>query len=1107
MATMRPRPTEADPSGLPERLVVDQLPVVVWATDADLRFTMSFGGGLTAFGLEPGEVVGRSLSEYFGTDVDSFPPIAAHHQALTGVERHFESTWQGRTFEFHLRPQRAGDGRITGVVGFAVDVTDTRATEELLRESEERYRTLVERLPGAIYVAQPGTGPFIFMSPQIERMTGFPAQAWLDDPHLWDRQLHPDDRERVIANEERTSSRGEGLTAEYRFVCADGTVIWIEDEAQSILSEGGEVLFWGVMYDVTERRRARAALQAAEERFRALVEQIPAITYRVLTYPEDPDRLRYEYVSPQLTGVLGYEPSEWIERPELWAEAIAPQDRERVLDEYRRTDETREPFDLEYRAVTKDGRTVWLHDSAALISGRQENELCWQGVLLDVTAAKEAERRIQEQADALATHARRQGALADLGLRALDLDLPDLFDRTVRTLSETLDAGFCKVLELLPSDDALRLVSGVGWHEGLVGEALVPAGAGSQAGYTLRLGEPVIVEDLGEERRFTGPALLLDHGVVSGMSCTIELAGGPFGVLGVHDTRRRTFTAEDADFLRSVANVLGSAIERRRTEAALRTAEARFRMLVEAGPGVVYVHDHRFPPAVAYMSPQVTDLLGYPPEVWERDPSFWVGRIHADDRKRVLRDTASAIRGHRPLVQEYRVLASDGRDVWVQDRATTVRGEDGEPLFRQGLMIDVSKRRRAEEDRRRALESQLALANRLEAIHELDRTLLSAASAEEMVAAALDRLRFLIPCDRAAVRFYEPERRALVLVRAWEREGVELRLPPDVTLADDESLGFMERGVSVFRDLQDIADPPAALRPLVAAGARSVVGIPLTSAGEYLGYVTILSVSPGRFDERHSEVGREIATALAIGIREARLRDALRDRADQLARLAEERRQLLRRIVRAQEEERGRVALEIHDGIGQILTSISLFASDLEQEVREGLRPRASRLSALVRQAIADSRQLVWSLRPPELERLGLVPALRRLVEDASAGGGAHVDLHEEIGELRLAPDTEAVVYRVVQEALNNAQKHAEASSVSVVLRRHAGSLAVVVEDDGRGFDPDAVTPGHGVGLIGMRERADLVDGALVVESTEGGGTRVRLEVPVDAPEGPDDGA
>jgi signal transduction histidine kinase len=205
---------------------------------------------------------------------------------------------------------------------------------------------------------------------------------------------------------------------------------------------------------------------------------------------------------------------------------------------------------------------------------------------------------------------------------------------------------------------------------------------------------------------------------------------------------------------------------------------------------------------------------------------------------------------------------------------------------------------------------------------------------------------------------------------------------------------------------------------------------------------------------------------------------------------------MLHRIVRAQEEERERVALELHDGLGQVLTSISLFASDLEDQVPPAAKPRAVRVTELVRRAIGDSRKLVWSLRPPELERLGLVPAIRRLAEEVSIAE-LPVDLHEEIGDLRLPPESEAVVYRVVQEAVHNAQKHSRACVISILMRRKDGMLTALVEDNGRGFEPESVPAGRGLGLVGMRERAELVDGALVVESRVGAGTRIRLEVPI----------
>ncbi|GBC87672.1 Signal transduction histidine-protein kinase/phosphatase DegS [bacterium HR12] len=207
--------------------------------------------------------------------------------------------------------------------------------------------------------------------------------------------------------------------------------------------------------------------------------------------------------------------------------------------------------------------------------------------------------------------------------------------------------------------------------------------------------------------------------------------------------------------------------------------------------------------------------------------------------------------------------------------------------------------------------------------------------------------------------------------------------------------------------------------------------------------------------------------------------------------------------MRAQEEERQRVALEIHDGIGQVLTSVALFAADLDQVVPEEHRDRVVRVKELIQRAIAESRALVWSLRPPDLERLGLVPAVEHLAENLRGRGDTRIDVLDETGGRQVPQDVETVVFRIVQEALNNAVKHAKASTISVIVGQRDGRLSVVVEDDGRGFDVAEVerreTPelSEGFGLRGMRERAELVGGTLTLESQPGRGTTVRLEVPI----------
>ena len=167
----------------------------------------------------------------------------------------------------------------------------------------------------------------------------------------------------------------------------------------------------------------------------------------------------------------------------------------------------------------------------------------------------------------LETRTRQQAVVAELGLRALANDgLQSLMDDEVASVARTLGVEYVKIVELLPGGEELLMRAGMGWEEGLVGSARESAGLGSQAGYTLLVNEPVIVEDLSTETRFNPPPLVQERGGVSGMTVVIPGREEPFGVLGAHSRSRRTFSEDDVNFLQAVANVLATAIERHETE-------------------------------------------------------------------------------------------------------------------------------------------------------------------------------------------------------------------------------------------------------------------------------------------------------------------------------------------------------------------------------------------------------------------------------------------------------------------------------------------------------------------------------------------------------------
>jgi signal transduction histidine kinase len=243
------------------------------------------------------------------------------------------------------------------------------------------------------------------------------------------------------------------------------------------------------------------------------------------------------------------------------------------------------------------------------------------------------------------------------------------------------------------------------------------------------------------------------------------------------------------------------------------------------------------------------------------------------------------------------------------------------------------------------------------------------------------------------------------------------------------------------------------------------------------------------------------ATRTILVLELAQALSAERDRADAVERLVASeirdaaRRETLRRVVEAQERERRRLAIELHDETGQSLAAVLMGLRRLEESSDPAaVKATVEELRATVVNAVQELRALAVELRPKALDDFGLAAALERLVDTYSRRTGLTVDSHLGGLESRLPEPVESALYRIAQEALTNIAKHAGASTVSVVTRRDGARLTMIVEDNGTGFE--ASTPGEGLGLVSMRERAELLGGSLQVESSAGHGTTLVVEVP-----------
>jgi len=206
-------------------------------------------------------------------------------------------------------------------------------------------------------------------------------------------------------------------------------------------------------------------------------------------------------------------------------------------------------------------------------------------------------------------------------------------------------------------------------------------------------------------------------------------------------------------------------------------------------------------------------------------------------------------------------------------------------------------------------------------------------------------------------------------------------------------------------------------------------------------------------------------------------------------------RQLAGHVVRTRENERAHVARELHDEMGGLLTAMKLEIARLRRVPdlpATGLE-RIDGIEDRLNEGIAVKRRIVENLRPSALDQLGLLPALEGLCDDAAAGLG--VPVHARLQSVALTADAELTVYRLVQESLTNVRKYAQAREVWVSVIPEGGRVQVAVQDDGQGFDPDAVPPGHH-GLLGMRVRVESHGGELRIDSSPGRGTRVQAVLP-----------
>ena len=433
----------------------------------------------------------------------------------------------------------------------------------------------------------------------------------------------------------------------------------------------------------------------------------------------------------------------------------------------------------------------------------------------------------------------------------------------------------------------------------------------------------------------------------------------------------------------------------------------------------------------------------------------------------------------------------DGRSISVSARALIVHGEEGEPLYYEGSFMPAGEQGEA------AGEPQPA-ARRLAAMRRLVEAAVRADGPGVSARLALAAVADITGCACATVTRLEPGSGEPV---QWV--GLSPSGSPDAAiltspLAWDGPAAEQLRQRKAYRvdDLQRTGEWLPALRAMRDAGLRAYLSVPLRFAGRVAGALNLGARLPDAFDAIDVEAVTDVAAllALSLGLDELRERaGADRERVTQLS----------GRLLEVQEEERRRIAGELHDETGQLLTGLKL-ALEAVVPVDEAAASLES-ARELAAEVLAQVRDLTLDLRPSVLDDLGLVPALVWQIDRYSSRTGVQVAFKQVGADARFRPELETAAYRIVQEALTNVARHAGVSEAAVTVWVEADALSVRVEDRGRGFDVQATGRLHASGgLAGMRERAALLGGALEISSAPKGGTSVYARLPVRAALGKD---
>ena len=969
-----------------------------------------------------------------------------------------------------IMPVRDTWGRLTHFVGVQQDVSERVYMEQALRESEALFRHIVETAREGIWVVDHEQRT-TYINQRMADLLGYSTADLLGRCMM---DFFDAEYQFVSTWISGHNASPQPHRSDVRLRCADGSALWAIVAVNPILDHAGDVTgALAMVTDITARKQAEAIVRESEARFRGAFTQT-AVGTAILDADD-----RYIQVNPALCAMIGYAEDELIGQHTSFI--IHPDDHQGSRDYLHEVlASTNHTDTLEQRYLRRDGTVLWGLVSLSVIrddDGTVRFRVCQ---VQDITARKEAEMRLSRSEEQL----RFAQQVGQIGSWEWDIQTNTvswsqewlrIFDVPRMELGRFVET----IMARIHVEDRARMretiMSTITSHASLHEEHRIVT-SDNQERYVEARVEPVFDEQ--------GQAVRM-YGTVQDIT-TRKLAEKSQERLTMR-LRHLHQIVRSVQAVQPSLDIVATTLNKIRVLVSCQLADLAL-MSDDNVHATVLATDIAGESSVRVGGRAPMEALGLIPDLRKSTVVFindLVAHTNYSDEVLALRTMGVRSMVVVPLIAQQTLigaltLGSDTVGAFADEDVAIAR-EIADVLAVAIHNTQIYGR----EQHARVVAEALQSAS-LDLTKNLDLTV--------VLRRILEHLERLVPYDSARVLLLDDMN---FLVKTVEHGTC-------LTEKNLTSQRFDPQESTVFRRI--LAEQSAMLIPEMASQAlsdfpetaeyaRNWLGVPLSVAGTVIGVYVVDKAVPGFFTAEHVRLAEAFASHAALAIQNSKLFVSIAASRERLHRLSQQ-------LIGVQEQERRHIARELHDQIGQMLTAIKM---NLQLVSRNGQYEELDDTMDLVGQVLADVRDLSLELRPSLLDDFGLESALRWYVDREGKRAGYQVHVITSNLKIHLPQWIEITCYRIVQEALTNASRHAHASEVVIELCDDQHEIMLSVQDDGEGFDvvkaQESASKGNSLGLLSMRERAELIGGTLTVRSKPGAGTVVNARFPLVGPD------